>query len=124
PEPLLLAERRRGPLLEQAASGARFLSTRETFVPALAAQPSSKARALVVRAARLVRAMHDRGISHGDLHSGNVLAGPGPGDRCELHVIDLHTARVGRRVSSRAREEGLAQWLHSLREAVGPGGRP
>jgi tRNA A-37 threonylcarbamoyl transferase component Bud32 len=123
PEPLLLAERRFGPLLEQAASGARFLSRRETFVPALAAQPRDKARALVVRASRLVRAMHDRGISHGDLHSGNVLVGPGPGDRCELHVIDLHTVRVGRRVSRRARDAQLAQWLHSLSAVVGPGGR-
>src|SRR5262245_15219752 len=80
PEPLLLAERRHGLRLEQAASASRFLSCRETFAPALRAQPAAKARALVARASRWLRSMHDRGISHGDLHSGNVLVGPGPGD--------------------------------------------
>jgi hypothetical protein len=67
--------------------------------------------------------MHDRGAAHDDLHSGNVLVGPGPGDRCDLHVVDLHKVRVGGPVSRRARVRNLAQWLHSLREAVGPGGR-
>jgi tRNA A-37 threonylcarbamoyl transferase component Bud32 len=123
PEPFLLAERRRGPFLDAAATAARFLPQRETFVPALLAQPPDKARALVERAARLVRAMHDRGVAHGDLHSGNVLVGHGPGDRCDLHVIDLHAARVGRFVGRRTRESNLAQWLHSLREAAGPGAR-
>ena len=123
PEPLFVGERRRGLLLEQAATAVRFLSRRETFAPALLAQPRDKARALLVRASRLVRAMHDRGIAHGDLHSGNVLVGPGPGDRSDLHVIDLHKVRVGCRVSRRRREENLSQWLHSLRDVVGPGGR-
>jgi hypothetical protein len=88
---VLVAERRRGLRLVAAASAARFLGRRETFAPALAAQPPAKARALVERAGRLIRAFHDRGISHGDLHSGNLLVAPGPGDRCGLDVIDLHS---------------------------------
>lgn len=123
PAPVLVAEQRRGLRLVQAASAARFLGRRETFAPALAAQPPAKARALVARSARLVRAFHDRGISHGDLHSGNLLVAPGPGDRCDLDVIDLHTVKVGRPVSPRARRAQLAQWLHSLAAVVGPGGR-
>ena len=123
PELLVLAERRRGFVVEQAATAARFLPARETFAPALRAQPAAKAHALLVRAARWVRAMHDRGISHGDLHSGNVLVGPGPGDRAEIHVVDLHTVRTGRPVSPCVREAQLARWLHSLASVAGPGGR-
>lgn len=123
PEPLVLAERRRGLVLEQAASAARFLPARETFEPALRAQPVAKARVLLVRAARWIRAMHDRGISHGDLHSGNVLVGPGPGDQAEIHVVDLHTVRAGAPVPRRVRETQLARWLHSLVAITGPGGR-
>jgi tRNA A-37 threonylcarbamoyl transferase component Bud32 len=123
PEAVFVAERRKGPFLEQASTATRFLGARTTFAPALLAQPSAMRRALVVRAARWIRAMHDRGAAHGDLHSGNVLAGPGPGDRCAIHVVDLHKVRVGRAVSRRVREANLAQWHHSLLEAVGPGGR-
>jgi tRNA A-37 threonylcarbamoyl transferase component Bud32 len=123
PEPIVLAERRRGLVVGEAASAARFLERRETLAPALRAQPPDKARALLERVARWVRAMHDRGVAHGDLHSGNVLVGPGPGDRCDLHLVDLHAARFGRPVSAVARAANLAQLLHSLREAIGPGGR-
>lgn len=123
PVPVLCAERRRGLRLESAAYASRFLAARETFAPALASQPPDKARALLVRASRLLRALHDRGVSHGDFHSGNVLVGPGPGDRCRLDVIDLHTARTARDPSRRRRLAQLAQWLHSLLGVVGPGGR-
>jgi tRNA A-37 threonylcarbamoyl transferase component Bud32 len=123
PEAVFVAERRHGPVLEQASTATRFLGARTTFAPALLAQPPAMRRALLVRAARWIRAMHDRGAAHGDLHSGNVLVGPGPGDRCSIHVVDLHKVRVGRPVPRRVREANLAQWLHSLLEAAGPGGR-
>lgn len=123
PEALVCAERRRGLALEQAASATRFLPDRATFEPALASRPPAPGRALLVRLARWIRALHDRGISHGDLHGGNVLVGPGPGDRAELHIVDLHTARFGRPVPRRRRERQLARWLHSLLGIAGPGGR-
>ncbi len=123
PEPLVLAERRRGLVLVEAATGTRFLTARETFEPALRAQPVAKAHVLLARAARWIRSMHDRGISHGDLHSGNVLVGPGPGDRAEIHVVDLHTVRTARAVTRRRRETQLARWLHSLIAVTGPAGR-
>ncbi len=123
PEPVLLVERRKGPLLALAASAARFLPGRVTFEPAWEAQPAAKARILLERAARVIRAMHDRGGDHRDLHSGNVLVGHGPGDVCTIDVVDLHKVRVGRALGGRRRAAGLAQWLHSLAATVGPGGR-
>lgn len=123
PAPLAVLERRRGPLLEQAASAARFVAPRETFAPSLTAQPPDKARALAARSGRLLRALHDRGVSHGDFHSGNLLVGPGPGDRCVLDVVDLHTVRAGRPVTARRRRAQLAQWVHSLAGVLGAAGR-
>jgi len=121
--PVLLVERRRGPFLALAASAARFLPGRVTFEPAWEAQPAAKARVLLARAARVIRAMHDRGGDHRDLHSGNVLVGHGPGDVCTIDVVDLHKVRVGHDLGDRRRAANLAQWLHSLAATVGPGGR-
>lgn len=42
------------------------------------------------RLERLVRAMHERGVAHGDLHHGDVLAGPGG----QPFVIDLSTCAL------------------------------
>lgn len=123
PEPVLLVERRRGPFLELAASASRLLPGRVTFEPAWVVQPASKARRLLERAARVIRAMHDRGGDHRDLHSGNVLVGHGPGDVSTIDVVDLHKVRVGRALGHRRRAANLAQWLHSLAATVGPGGR-
>jgi tRNA A-37 threonylcarbamoyl transferase component Bud32 len=121
--PLLVAERRRGPLLEKAAYATSLLEDRTTFEPALLAHAPRERHALERRAAAWIRAFHDRGVSHGDLHSGNVLVGGGPGDLCDLRILDLHTARVGRPVPRWRRDAQLARWLHSLSASTGPGGR-
>lgn len=42
------------------------------------------------RLRRLVRAMHERGVAHGDLHHGDILAGPGG----QPFVIDLSTCAL------------------------------
>lgn len=123
PEPVLLVERREGPFLRLAASASRFLPGRLTFEPAWQVQPAAKARVLLERAARVIRAMHDRGGDHRDLHSGNVLVGHGPGDLCTIDVVDLHKVRVGHPLGEGRRAANLAQWLHSLAATVGPGGR-
>lgn len=104
PEPLVVAERRRGLALEQAASGTRFLPARETFEPALRAQPAAKAHALLARTARWIRALHDRGVSHRDLKAANILLShDGP------TLIDLVGVRIGRSVPFRLRCRELAR---------------
>jgi serine/threonine protein kinase len=40
-------------------------------------------------------AMHQQGISHPDLHPGNLLVGLGPGDQFRMYLIDLHNVRLG-----------------------------
>ncbi|MFW5722571.1 MAG: lipopolysaccharide kinase InaA family protein, partial [Desulfohalobiaceae bacterium] len=70
-------------------------------------------RRLLTRLAALVRDFHDKGFSHQDLHSGNILVTGEPGS-CSIHLIDLHKVKVGRRVSKRVRRKNLAKLLFSL----------
>lgn len=123
PQPLAVGEQRRLGMLEVSFYAARFIEGIGPVHDALAAQPEDKLRALLLRLALLIRGMHDAGFDHKDLHSGNLLCGPGPGDRCRLIVADLHRCEWGASVSDRARRRGIAQWLHSLSGDLGPGGR-
>lgn len=86
-------------------------------------QPRAKRSALLARVARLIRAMHDRGFDHRDLHAGNILVRPGPGDVRPMTVVDLHRARMGAPLSARRRAAAMGKWLHSLQEGVSAGGR-
>ena len=47
-------------------------------------------RILIEKLGRLVRAMHDAGVVHTDLHSANILVSP----EGELFLIDFHSARI------------------------------
>ncbi len=114
PEPLAVGERRSLRMLDAAFYAARYLEVLEPVSEALSAQPDAMRQALLERLIVLIRGMHDRGFDHRDLHTGNVLMGPGPGDRCRLAITDLHRCTWGRPVSSASRRRGLAQWLHSL----------
>ena len=75
-------------------------------------------RALLRRVAHLVRATHDRGALHRDLHGGNILVS---GD--ELLLIDLHRVSVGVTVSRRRRAANVAQLLAYLGNRVTAGDR-
>lgn len=115
PEALAVGEQRGFGMLGASFYAARFLDamrTVEDVLPDLEAKPR---QALLARLASLLRRMHDIGFDHRDLHAGNVLAGAGPADRCELVVTDLHRSRSGSAVGPGARRAALAQWLHSLR---------
>lgn len=122
---LAVGARGRGLRRHESFYVARFLDGVRPVHDVLPAQPEVQARRLHARLAALVRALHDHGFDHRDLHSGNVLAGPGPGEACRLLVTDLHRTRHGGHVSRRARRAAVARWLHSLRisDRLGPGGR-
>lgn len=75
----------------------------EDLLLARHALPVSRAR-LAAAAGRLVRALHDAGVGHGDLHGGNILVDPAG----RPFLIDLHGARLHRRLSPRRRRRDLA----------------
>ena len=121
--PLAQGERRRFRVLGPSFFAARFVEGMTPFREALNAQPLREARSLMKRSARLVRALHDRGFDHRDLHGGNILVGKGPGTLCRLLVVDLHRSRAGHTVLARARVDAIARWLHSLAGGASQGGR-
>ncbi len=56
-------------------------------------QPGEK-RALIRRAARLVREMHEAGIYHHDLHLKNFIMEMGNGGLGPLHIIDFDRSKI------------------------------
>ena len=114
PAPVAMGEARRWGMVRGSFFAADFLPGARPVHEALEAQGPALRTALLERLADLLRGMHDRGFDHRDLHTGNVLAGPGPGDRCALFLTDLHRSRLGPWVTRRSRQRALAQWLHSL----------
>jgi 3-deoxy-D-manno-octulosonic acid kinase len=142
PRPVLALARRRGLLWDAALAtvfeagtldGLAFLATRPTPAQACGA---------ALAAGGAIRAFHDLGGRHGDLHAGNLLvrarSEPDPlGDACDEYdawVIDLDRARVGppaplsvrsaelRRLARSLRKRGLlAQLDSSVREAFWSG---
>jgi tRNA A-37 threonylcarbamoyl transferase component Bud32 len=62
---------------------------------------------LAVALAGLMARMHDLGVTHNDLHAGNLLIRLGPDDQVHLFVIDLHAVSLGPPLSRRARRENL-----------------
>ncbi len=69
---------------------------------------------VLTAAAQLVRRMHDHGVWHRDLHSGNLLR-----DSADtIFLIDLHTCVFQRRLWRWQRLSGLAKLLHSLRNSI------
>jgi len=119
-QPLAYGEQRRGGMLHASFFIAAFLPNVRPVHEVLPVQPADKRRALLGRLSVLIRAMHDAGFDHRDLHSGNVLAGPGPGDACALYLTDLHRSRMGASVPRAARLASMARWLHSLQAVLTP----
>jgi tRNA A-37 threonylcarbamoyl transferase component Bud32 len=62
---------------------------------------------LAVALGQLLARMHDAGITHHDLHPGNLLLRLDADDRPELFLIDLHAVRLGAPLSWRARRKNL-----------------
>lgn len=124
PRPFAYGERRALGMVSGAFFVGEFLDGVKRLDEALEEdQPRAKRRALLERAARLIRAMHDRGFDHRDLHAGNILVKPGPGDVRAMTVVDLHRAKMGAPLRERRRAAAFAKWLHSLLDRVTAGGR-
>ena len=106
---LAMGERRTHGVLQEA-----FLVTEaiSDSVPLIESIRQRGGEDYVLRAARLLRSMHDAGLHHRDLHAGNILVVKGEED---LYVIDLHSCRFTKRVSERRRLWGLAQFYYSVR---------
>lgn len=123
--PLAFAERRRGPVLRDAALVTREITDSlhlNAYVDAfLRGTPERDAlrAALYDELARLARRMHDAGFAHNDFHAGNLLVS-GPPERPRLHVIDLHSVTRPARLSQRQRWHDLVKLLHSLRSSSTP----
>jgi hypothetical protein len=82
---------------------------------ALLAAPSTPAarRRAAAAAGRAVRALHDAGARHADLHLGNLLFRAGDAG-CEVWVIDLDRARLGAPPGPRERMRELMRLHRSL----------
>ena len=65
-------------------------------------------QALAVALGRLLAVMHDGGVTHLDLHPGNLLLRRGQAGEPLLTLIDLHAVRLGRPLSEGARRANLA----------------
>jgi len=68
----------------------------------------------IVRLAKIVGRMHAAGVTHSDLHCGNVLVrtDAGRADHVDLVLMDLHRAHRRRKLSRRARAVDLAMLFH------------
>jgi len=83
---------------------------------------AARAAALLREVGGFVRTLHDAGVRHHDLHTGNILvracAPPGEG-RCL--IIDLHRVGVGHRPGARHRARAIAQLVQSIPREPGEG---
>lgn len=110
PAPVLLHARRRGPFWHVVLAHA-FVASSESGARLLAdsADPARLARAARVAGAR-IRAFHDAGGSHPDLHVGNLLLDADG----EVTVVDLEGVGVGVPPSPARRRRELARLRRSL----------
>ncbi|HZL71130.1 MAG TPA: lipopolysaccharide kinase InaA family protein, partial [Planctomycetota bacterium] len=92
--------------------GASFLITRE--IPAAEVlRDLLPNRELMAELGKFVRAVHDAGVRHDDLHLGNVLV-----SGSKLHLVDVHRAAIRPKLTKAERTEGLAFLILSLHTLV------
>ena len=73
-----------------------------------AASRSRIRRKLVIQLADLMAAVHEAGMRHRDLNGGNILVHTRNNIPICLHLIDLHSSRLGRRAGWRSSRDNLA----------------
>ncbi len=114
PEPVCVVGRRRLGPLWNAAVGTLFEEHTEDALAFLAAAPAPAAvRAAATAAGTAVRAFHDAGGRHADLHVKNLLLRR-EGERFRALVIDLDRARCGPPPDPGRRLQELARLHRSL----------
>ncbi|MFV1959971.1 MAG: lipopolysaccharide kinase InaA family protein, partial [Planctomycetota bacterium] len=121
PRALAWGERWVGGRLRAAFFLAAFLDGRLEFREDHARRGPGGRHRLERGAGRLLRAMHDAGFDHRDMHAGNVLSDPGA--EADLALVDLHRHRLARNLRRRRRVAALGKWCHSLGDVMGCGGR-
>ena len=109
PTPIAVGERRQRGVLRGACLVLEYIPSDGSLSNMLAGGVLSERerRALVRKLGKIVRAMHDSGLDHRDLHAGNVLVRRNEGGEPNIWFIDCHRARTVRRMSLRGRAEGL-----------------
>lgn len=116
---LAVADLRRGGTLEGGGLFTSYLggtdALHERVRTFLTQGNPAAAHGLLARAGKLVREMHDCGVWHRDLHSGNILA---ERDGDGLFVIDLHTCFFLSKLARWQRRGGVAKLIQSLRGAL------
>ena len=134
--PLALGMARRGPFLKdsclvmeaipEAVTLGAFVRSR--YLGRLGAAAIAEKRSLLRTVARFTARVHEAGVAHRDFHCDNfLLRRPGGGvsdagpagiavtdEGWRLYLIDLHTARIRRRVGRRRLTANLAKLLGSL----------
>jgi len=147
-EPLAIGEtcRRTGPpcsyLITRTLPETRPLNSfLENTLPQWPAPRRTRMRQRLAEAlGRLLAHLHDAGITHHDLHPGNLLLRLDADDRPELFLIDLHAIRLGAPLSWGARRTNLIvlnRWFalrcertdrlrcwHAYRSAIGQTAEP
>jgi tRNA A-37 threonylcarbamoyl transferase component Bud32 len=103
--------------------GASFLITREipgaeVLKDRLARAGRAERTALLVELGRFIRAVHDAGVRHDDLHLGNVLV-PRADGPSRFALVDVHRAAIDPGMGRAGRVAGLGFLLHALYTLVG-----
>jgi hypothetical protein len=96
-------------LLTRALENTQPLNTfLEKVLPSLPPDRRTGLRQVLAReVGRLLADMHDAGLVHHDLHTGNMLVDLTDEARPRLYLIDLHAVRLGRRLGWRASRDNL-----------------
>jgi tRNA A-37 threonylcarbamoyl transferase component Bud32 len=114
PEPLAMAERRKGWFLQDALLITEAISPSWPLIELI---PEGGNKDLLFQTARLIKGAHEAGLLHQDLHAGNILMGK---EDKKLYLIDLHRSKLLRNVSRRRRIWNLAQFFCSLKAWLTP----
>lgn len=115
PRALAMGEARQAGLLSGAFFVASFLPRVESVLRRFTDMPHKDVRRpWLLRLGAYLRALHDHGLDHLDLHADNLLIAAGSPAVSPLYIVDLHRARIAGVVSPRARRRGLARFLQSL----------